>query len=172
MENIYDVLRALYHCVIPVSKRQGIYICKDSRSTDIGDLIVHNNVILTNIAITQITYGLKWFSILKSSGELLVFNKFTGDKIYNEAGIHSVCKNNLYDDRCSTLSLVYKNQDNRSMIILDNVQGIVTDIIRDVTEIHREFKTTEEMYVYTSKGKKFAIAKHMKGIEIKDEAKC
>lgn len=168
MEDLYNVLKMTYPMVKVISRQAGMYLCSDDiRSNNV--LYINNEVSPKGVDLLSMSFGKSWVAILYKNKNVDIINKRDGSVIYTFYNILEISKQNIYDDKCSTLSLL-NDSGEHTLIIIDNKNANVNNVYNSV--IDRKYDSRKQyklvIRILDNEGReiKIGINHHMKGVVI------
>lgn len=169
MEDLYNVLKMTYPMVKVISRQAGMYLCSDGDIRSDAVLYINNEVSPKGIDLLSMSFGKSWIAILYKNKHLEIINKHDGSVIYTFYNILEISKQNIYDDKCSTLSLL-NDSGEHTLIIIDNKNANIINVYNNILDRRYDSRAQYELMLkmLDDEGKeiKVGINRHMKGVVI------
>lgn len=182
MEDLYPVLKMTYTDVTVISRQAGMYYCVDTEKdtnnikhpSSKGVLYVHNVQDTRGIDLLTMSFGKSWVAMMYADRHVEIINKADGEILYTFTNISSISKRNIYNDRCSTLTIKKLDSDLNKMIVIDNkraeILGIYDNIIKTKINNRSNYEMILHMYDGDNNKVYVGISRSMRGVVLKDEA--
>ena len=182
MEDLYPLLKMAYTDVTVISRQAGMYYCVDTEK-DInnvkhrngqGVLFIHNIEDPRGIDLLSMSFGKSWVAMLYKDRTVEVVDKRDGTILHTFNNIISMSKQNIYNDRCSTLTV--KSRDNRldKLIVINNKRAEILGIYDNIISIKVDTRSMYEMILimYDEDNNEIhvGISRNMRGVVLKNEA--
>lgn len=169
MEDLYNILKMTYPMIKVISRQAGMYLCSDGDLRSDTVLYINNEVSPKGIDLLSMSFGKSWVGILYKNKHLEIINKRDGSVIYTFYNILEISKQNIYDDKCSTLSLL-NDYGEHILLIIDNKNANIINIYNNVIERRYNNRAQYELILkmLDGDGKEInvGINRHMKGVVI------
>lgn len=128
MEDLYPVLKMAYSDVKVISRQAGMYLCSDKGGGEHNILYVNNEISPKGIDLKSMSAGKSWVAMLYKDGTVEVIDKQSGNVLQSFNNILFISKQNIYNDKYSTLSLEPKNNGLKKVMIIDNRKANIINI--------------------------------------------
>lgn len=172
MEDLYPVLKMAYRDVKVISRKAGMYLCSDN----LGDkpiLYINNEVSTKGIDFVSMSLGKSWVSIFYRGGNVEIIDKQDGKVLQSFTEISYISKQNIYNDRYSTLSLSPRNDNLEKLIIIDNKNARIMSEFNNVygrrVDKRSKYELVLRMYDDTGKAVSVGVEYSMKGVLLDNE---
>lgn len=169
MEDLYNILKMTYPMVKVISRQAGMYLCSDGDLRSDTVLYINNEISPKGIDLVSMSFGKSWVAILYKNKHLEIINKRDGSVIYTFCNILEISKQNIYNDKCSTLSLV-NDSGELILLIIDNKNANIIDMYNNVIErrynTRAQYELTFKMLDGEGKEINVGINYHLKGVVI------
>lgn len=169
MEDLYNILKMTYPMVKVISRQAGMYLCSDGDLRSDTVLYINNEISPKGIDLVSMSFGKSWVAILYKNKHLEIINKRDGSVIYTFCNILEISKQNIYDDKCSTLSLL-NDSGEHTLVIIDNKNANIINVYNNILDRRYDSRSQYELMLkmLDDKGKeiKVGINRHMKGVVI------
>lgn len=152
-----------------ISRQAGMYLCSDGDLRSDTVLYINNEISPKGIDLVYMSFGKSWVAILYKNKHLEIINKRDGSVIYTFCNILEISKQNIYNDKCSTLSLV-NDSGEHILLIIDNKNANIIDMYNNVIErrynTRAQYELTFKMLDGEGKEINVGINYHLKGVVI------
>lgn len=172
MEDLYPVLKMAYRDVKVISRKAGIYLCSDN----LGEkpvLYINNEVSSKGIDFVSMSLGKSWAAMLYMGGNVEIIDKQDGKVLQSFTEISYISKQNIYNDRYSTLSLSPRNDNLEKLIIIDNKNARIMSEFNNVygrrVDKRSKYELVLRMYDDTGKAVSVGVEYSMKGVLLDNE---
>lgn len=169
MKDIYNILKMTYPMVKVISRQAGMYLCSDDDIKSDTVLYINNEVSPKGIDLLSMSFGKSWIAILYKNKHIEIINKRNGLVIYTFYNILEMSKQNIYNDKYSTISLL-NDSDEHILLIIDNKNANIINIYNNVIERRynkrAQYELVFKMLDGNGKDINVGINSHMKGVVI------
>lgn len=169
MEDLYNVLKMTYTMVKVISRQAGMYLCSDIDIKSDIILYINNEVSPKGIDLLSMSFGKSWIAMLYKNKHLEIINKRDGSVLYTFYNILEISKQNIYDDKCSTLSLL-NDSGEHTLVIIDNKNANIINVYNNILDRRYDSRSQYEIMfkMLDDNGKEINIGinHHMKGVVI------
>lgn len=152
-----------------ISRQAGMYLCSDGDLRSDTVLYINNEISPKGIDLLSMSFGKSWIAMLYKNSHLEIINKRDGSVIYTFYNILEISKQNIYDDKCSTLSLL-NDSGEHTLIIIDNKNANIINVYNNILDRRYDSRSQYEMMfkMLDDKGKEITIGinYHLKGVVI------
>lgn len=152
-----------------ISRQAGMYLCSDGDLRSDTVLYINNEISPKGIDLLSMSFGKSWIAMLYKNNHLEIINKRDGSVIYTFYNILEISKQNIYDDKCSTLSLL-NDSGEHTLVIIDNKNANIINVYNNILDRRYDSRSQYEIMfkMLDDKGKeiKVGINHHMKGVVI------
>lgn len=152
-----------------ISRQAGMYLCSDGDLKSDIVLYINNEISPKGIDLLSMSFGKSWIAMLYKNNHLEIINKHDGSVLYTFYNILEISKQNIYDDKCSTLSLL-NNSGEHTLVIIDNKNANIINVYNNILDRRYDSRSQYELMLkmLDDKGKeiKVGINRHMKGVVI------
>ena len=182
MEDLYPVLKMAYTDVTVISRQAGMYYCVDTEK-DInnvkqrngqGVLFVHNVQDPRGIDLLSMSFGKSWVAMMYKDKHVEIIDKRDGTILYTFSNISTMSKQNIYNDKCSTLTIKHSDSRLDKLIVIDNKRADILGIYDNVIGIKVDTRSRYEMILRMYDGDNneiyVGISHNMRGVVLKNEA--
>ena len=115
------------------------------------------------------SFGKSWVAILYKNKHFEIINKRDGSVIYTFCNILEISKQNIYNDKCSTLSLL-NDFGKHTLLIIDNKNANIINVYNNILDRRYDSRAQYELMLkmLDEDGKEInvGINNQMKGVVI------